>query len=624
MRQLRAGIGAKIASGFAVLLILFAGAGAWSFYTLLRLGQQYGSMITDTYPLALAAEQLNTEIQLQSQLTMAFAATRESQVGPIGDSRKRVSAYIAQLQGAGEHDPVLRERLIKFIEQKDRFDRMVDGLFANGDQLQAYQLVLQADNARALGDSLGKQTTELRQSVMSLVDAQRLVATEQAALAQVVLLSVMAVSIAFGCLVMLLVYRTVALPLRTVALQLREIASGNGDLQKKLKQTSNDEIGILAESFNRLVEGLAGMVRRIMVVSEELLNRSEQLESSSQEVAAAVSAVSGAVRQVAAGADLQRNDTAVASKTMDELVSAIIQISDGAQQQASQVSQATHVIGVTMQAMEQVAVQVGLIASDSQAAATTAFSGARVVDETLEGMNQVRDYVVGAAVKVEALGEHVKRIGEINQVITTIAHQTNLLALNAAIEAARAGEQGKGFAVVAEEVRKLSERSAVSASEIRGIISSIQSESIEAIQAITRSSQKVQEGVQLAAGAGDALKQILEIVQSTTENVQQISHSTQAVLAETKHAASAVEEVAAVTEENSAATEEMAAAADEVQSAMRGVNEITGENAGAVAAVSTAVEQVNGSTGDIAEASRLLSSLASELKTLVGQFKVDH
>lgn len=624
MRQLRIGIGTKIASGFAVLLILFAVAGAWSFYTLLRLSQQYGGMITNTYPLALAAEQLNTEIQLQSQLTMAFAATRENQSVSIGASRKRVATYMEQLQVASQQDPSLAEKFTKFVEQKERFDKMVDGLFANGDQLQAYQLILQADNARALGDSLGKQTTELRESVMSLVEGQRLAATEQAAFAQVVLLSVMAVSMAFGALVMVLVYRIVALPLRTVALQLREIASGNGDLRKKLKQTSNDEIGILAESFNRLVDGLAGMVRRIIVVSEELLSRSEQLEVSSQEVASAVSAVSGAVRQVAAGADMQRNDTVVAAKTMDELVSAIVQISDGAQQQAAQVSQATHVIGVTMQAMEQVAVQVGVIASDSQAAASTAFSGARVVDETLDGMNQVRDHVVGAAIKVEALGEHVKRIGEINQVITTIAHQTNLLALNAAIEAARAGEQGKGFAVVAEEVRKLSERSAVSASEIRGIISSIQSESVEAIQAITRSSHKVQEGVQLAAGAGDALKQILEIVQSTTENVQKISEATQAVLAETKHAASAVEEVAAVTQENSAATEEMAAAADEVQVAMRGVNEITGENAHAVASVSTAVEQVTGSTGDIAEASRLLSGLASELRTLVGQFKVDH
>ncbi len=622
MRRMRLGIGAKLSIGFLLMLLLLGISGGWSYLALSRLDGQYGKVVEQTFPLALVAEQLNSEIQTQSQLLMAYAATRDDRQREIKQSRALVDGYIEKLESTGQGDGELAAKTALLSEQRKRFDRMVDGLFLNGENLQAYQLVLQADNARAIGESLGKQTKELRTLIQARVDSARIEAKNEARTAFLVLSVVLALSVLVGIAVTAYIFKVVVVPLRAVARQLKDIASGAGDLTKQLRVSSNDEIGMLADSFNQLVKGLAGIVRRVSEASDDMLLRSREMEKSSGAMAEVFSGVSAAVTQVALGAERQTAETGAARETMAELVAAIDQIASGAQQQARQVQDTTVTIGSMVQSMERVASQASVIANASRDAAATAHKGASIVDQTLDGMNQVRDQVVWAADKVSALGEQGKRIGEIMQVITEISKQTNLLALNAAIEAARAGEQGRGFAVVAEEVRKLAERTALSATEIRSIIESIQAGTKEAVAAIQEGSVQVEAGAQLAADAGKALKDILSTVERTTSDIREISSAAQSVLVASRDAARAVEEVAAVTQENSAATEEMAAGADEVKDSIQGVSQVSVENAEAVSSVSDAVLQVNQSVSSIADSARRLSQTAAELRGLVGQFRI--
>lgn len=622
MSKVRIGIGGKLAAGFLALLTLLGVSGVWSYIALSRVEAEYSRVIQQVYPVALAAEQLNGEIQMQSQLTMAYAATRDDRQAEVEQSRLRAAQHFETLAAASLRDPEVAAQTEQLEQQKSKFYTLVNSLFANGDEMSNTQLFLQADSARSEGEVFGKQAGVLRDHLKGKVEVARTAARNAARSATLVLGIMVALSAAVGVAITVFVYRLIALPLRAVAIQLNDIASGAGDLTKELQVSSNDEIGMVAQSFNQLVRSLAGMVGRIKVASEELRTRLEHMEASSNSVSDAVAGVSHAMRQVAVGADRQAKETEMARGTMGELVAAIDQIATGAQQQASQVQQATFVISSMVRAIEEVAAQAASVADTSRTAAVTAHDGAAIVDQTLLGMDKVRDLVVGAAEKVSALGEHGKRIGEIMQVITEIASQTNLLALNAAIEAARAGEQGRGFAVVAEEVRKLAERSALSASEIRSIIESIQVETNEAVVAIQRGSAQVEEGSELAASAGKALQQILTSMETASTNVTQISDAAHRVLKSSREAANAVEEVAAVTEENSAATEEMAAGADQVRAAIQGVNSISADNASASAQVSISMDTVNHSVAAITESAKLLSGISQELRGLVGQFKI--
>src|SRR5258708_28905945 len=112
-------------------------------------------------------------------------------------------------------------------------------------------------------------------------------------------------------------------------------------------------------------------------------------------------------------------------------------------------------------------------------------------------MSNIRSTVESASDKIHDLGESVKRIGNIVEVIRQISEQTSLLALNASIEAAHAGEQGRGFAVVADEVSSLAKRVGQSAKDIEDQIATIKDQTTEAVTAMQIANRHVQRCTQL-------------------------------------------------------------------------------------------------------------------------------
>ncbi|HHW78394.1 MAG TPA: methyl-accepting chemotaxis protein [Xanthomonadaceae bacterium] len=172
-----------------------------------------------------------------------------------------------------------------------------------------------------------------------------------------------------------------------------------------------------------------------------------------------------------------------------------------------------------------------------------------------------------AVAAMSAIHSSSKQIADIIGVIDEIAFQTNLLALNAAVEAARAGEQGGGFAVVAREVRKLAQRSADAAKEIKALI--------------TDSVGKVDEGRQLVDQAGQSLKEILSAAQKVSDIVAEIA----------------------------AVSREQASGIDQVNQAILQMDQVTQQNA-------ALVEQT-------AAASQAMGEQARDLQNLMGFFKLD-
>jgi PAS domain S-box-containing protein len=265
----------------------------------------------------------------------------------------------------------------------------------------------------------------------------------------------------------------------------------------------------------------------------------------------------------------------------NQISSSAEELAAGSQEQSAQTSEVATAIeqmAATITQTTQHVVQTNEAAKDS---GDMAKKGQKVIEATIAGMKKIEEVVSHSSKIILELGDSSGQIGEIIQVINDIADQTNLLALNAAIEAARAGEQGRGFAVVADEVRKLAERTSSATNEIEGMVTKIQKDSKNAVDAIEQGNAEVSKGMEEASKAGESMA---KIVQSS-------------------------DEVLDISTQVATASEEQSATVEQISKSVEGINVVSQESA-------VGVQQV-------ASASTDLSQLAENLQTLVSQFKLN-
>ncbi|WP_428607256.1 methyl-accepting chemotaxis protein, partial [Pseudomonas sp.] len=168
-------------------------------------------------------------------------------------------------------------------------------------------------------------------------------------------------------------------------------------------------------------------------------------------------------------------------------------------------------------AVDEVAGNANRTSDASREAEQVAVAGRRQVTVTRETIDQLSERLGESAGTVTRLAEEAAGIGQVIDVIRSIAEQTNLLALNAAIEAARAGEAGRGFAVVADEVRNLAQRTQNSTREIERMIGAIQSATEQSVRDMLQSSEFAVRSQAMANEADQALGLIAERVGQINE-----------------------------------------------------------------------------------------------------------
>ncbi|MDR0578677.1 MAG: methyl-accepting chemotaxis protein [Candidatus Accumulibacter sp.] len=305
-------------------------------------------------------------------------------------------------------------------------------------------------------------------------------------------------------------------PLNTTARAIADMA-GSLDLTRRLDNTASDEIGMAAQSFDRMVDS----VRRAV----------QAIESSVAKVGATVAAVNAAADRVAQGSASQSGSTSAMAAAIEEMTVSINTVAGGA---ADAQAMAQHTSEVSEE-------------------------GSRIIENTQGEMGAIAQIVSGASKVIATLGEESRQIGTVVNVIKEVADQTNLLALNAAIEAARAGEQGRGFAVVADEVRKLAERTAQSTGDISGMIGRIQTAANEAVEEMEKVAGQVTSGQALAREAGQRMKTIYEEANKVSAAVTEISNALKEQGAASQEVAKQVESISRMAEQNNAAAMEAAA-----------------------------------------------------------------
>ncbi|KHL72788.1 chemotaxis protein [Pseudomonas putida] len=296
-----------------------------------------------------------------------------------------------------------------------------------------------------------------------------------------------------GLLLVWLTARGVTRPILAVAARLEDIASGEGDLTRRLDYARQDELGQLSGWFNRFLDKLQPVIAQ----------------------------VKGSLLEARGTAD---QSAAIASQT-----------SSGMQQQQREIEQVATAANEMSATAQDVAHNAAQAAQAARGADQASREGLQLIASTRQAIDTLAAGMDAAMVEARALEQRSEQIGSVLEVIRAIAEQTNLLALNAAIEAARAGEAGRGFAVVADEVRSLAQRTQVSVEEIRQVIEGLQ----QGTQAVVGA---MHDGQKQAQASALQMEQALPTLQRIGEAVAVISDMNLQI-------ASAAEEQSAVAEE---------------------------------------------------------------------------
>ena len=334
---------------------------------------------------------------------------------------------------------------------------------------------------------------------------------------------------------------------------------------RKLK-THNNEIGAISEALDLMHSNIRNLMLQISDTTSSVASASEELSASASQSAEASEMVATSCTNVATSCSGQINAVTGASSETDSFVTNMQDFKEA-------ISRSSEMIKSTNEA---------------------AINGAADMTNATDMMNTIRESVENSAHVVEDLGERLKSIDEFVVTIAEIASQTNLLSLNASIEAARAGEMGKGFAVVASEISKLADESNQAAQKINELIAGIMNNSRQAVEAMRQGAEEVVNGSELVNEAGGTFNNIVNMVNSISEESNTMS---------------------AIVEQLSGGTDTIAKNIHEIEQMSIAVADETSN-------VSAASQEQTASSYEVAQASDRLAGNAQELQDFVAQFSL--
>jgi methyl-accepting chemotaxis protein len=286
---------------------------------------------------------------------------------------------------------------------------------------------------------------------------------------------------------------------------------GEGDLRIQAEVTT-DDLGVLADSFNYMVEELSSLVVRVKSLAKEVETSTTQ--------------------------------------TYDRMG----QLVESADTQIGQISRAATEIGNTAHSSRQVAERAQTLYSIALEAQSTAQNGRGAVRQAVEGMGRIFENIQSTSTKVQSLGDRSREINNIVEVISSIAHQTNRLALDAAIQAAMAGDNGKGFGAVAADIRRLAERSKEQTSIITRIVRNVIEDIGAASLAMNETERETSQGTLLAQEAGRALEAIFPVVERQASEIEIINQMANQQSQSSRSVAQIMQSVTESTQQSSLST----------------------------------------------------------------------
>jgi methyl-accepting chemotaxis protein len=460
----------------------------------------------------------------------------------IIDYETELSGYLTRFSEKSSNSmtsmPSISEDMQLYVDALTRAIALPDGLFQQHlafislNEKSRANLLESAQIMTLIGQQFSKEISSIRAlSEKALLNAEE---TSSNSILINLLLSILAIVISIT--VATTVTRAIKIPLTEIMHALQRLSEG--DLSYAIKGNYHSEMGMVAKNINLLKEKLSNVISQIQTASNTINNVASQSYLMSA--------------QTSKDVDQQRAQTESVATAVTQMETAVQEVAHHAADASQSVSE------ITEQAQNNM--------NNTQ--------------ENLHFINELKLSLDSATNIIQDLSSESHQIGEILNVIQSIAEQTNLLALNAAIEAARAGEQGRGFAVVADEVRTLANRTQKSSSEISEMIKSLQDKASQAVSIVETNFIQAEKSVTKTEQTNQSLQEMV----INLKLVNDMSHS-----------------IASASEEQSSVAKEVA------------------EN---IVRISDMAESIASSAEQSAKDSGELKGLATKQTDLVAQFKL--
>jgi methyl-accepting chemotaxis protein len=339
-----------------------------------------------------------------------------------------------------------------------------------------------------------------------------------------------------------------------------------GDLTVRVDSVSRDEIGSMAQAFNRMIESHRSMVSSIRRISSDVSQAAEELAASAEQVSSSAIEVNNTIQKVADDSVTGMQHTTDINRMIESFTDLLNQARDQA--------------GKTMK-----------VAAETYSAADQGRQDVIVMNETMFQIKTGSEENLEAILKLD---EFTRQIEGITDAISGIAGQINLLALNAAIEAARAGDVGRGFAVVADEIGKLADQSTRQAKDVAGMVNRIIEITRSSVGVTKKQSELILQGAEAASAVNESLGRIVEASRAISTQAQRILEIAEKEVQESEL----------------------------VRSRINALNALMSDTANRAVEVRQATRETTGAMEEVARGSQTLSSLAVNLKEMMDQFKL--
>lgn len=532
-------IGNKNAVGFTSILLLFLVVGTVVFRNTQRLIAD-SAWVTHTHAVLETVAELRVSLRTADDYFHRYVITGDqADLGAYRAAQSRIDTVLLEFQAATTDSASQQQRARSAKRQMAAYfaaldylvrERGTDSGRASAAAVRAGVTATKLEEARAL-------LLAMRDEEERLLGERAKVSAETAAQSLAVMVWGGVLTLAFLVGAAWVMTRMVTVPVKQLLLGAEQFGSGN--LAHRIALRVSDELGSLAQAFNRMAQTLGATT-----VSADTDQRARsRIEGLLQTITETASSLVSATAEILAATSEQTN---------------------GAQHQVAAVAMTVSTISAVVQTAEQAAERAHSVAGIAQRSLAHSKNGKQVIEESIAVMARVQERVETSASSILSLSEHASAVDEIISGVSELAEQTNMLALSATIEASRAGEHGRSFAVVAAEVKVLAERSKTATAQVKKLLSEIQKATNVAVMNTEECSKSVQLASSVIGQAGDSFRGLAEIIDQAARDASQIAASAGQQASGTAQIQASMKSIDQVTMQNLSATRQMQQAAKDL------------------------------------------------------------